>query len=49
MIIDLNVFMTLHRNEISLSALPGTGTLLWKNHALTECAKRKSDKVHVVI
>lgn len=48
-LIDLNVFMTLHRNEISLSALPGTGTLLWKNHALTECAKRKSDKAHVVI
>lgn len=49
MVIDLNVFMTLHRNEISLSALPGNGILLWKNHALTECAKRKSGKTHVVI
>lgn len=44
MIIDLNVFMTLHRNEISLSALPGTGTLLWKNHALTSAQNESPTK-----
>lgn len=49
MIIDLNVFMILYRNEIFFFVLLGIGILFWKNYVLVECVKWKFSKVYVVI